>query len=109
MPYLTSSEDADTPATPATQALPVGRVVHYRLSAGDIGEIDRNTPQRDGDGRVVRNAVRVGQVYPAQVVAVFGSATVANLVVQLDGTATHWTTSRSCGDGEGQWSWPERM
>lgn len=106
MPYSTSSEDADTPAT---QAPTVGRIVHYRLSAGDIGGIDRNTPQRDGDGRVVRNAVRGGQVYPAQVVAVFGSSTEVNLVVQLDGVAQYWATSRSEGDGEGQWSWPERV
>ena len=87
----------------------LGRIVHYRLSAGDVAEIDRMSPQRDADGRYLRNPAREGDVYPAQVTAVFGTGGTANLVVQLDGPAQHWATSRQPGDGDGQWFWPPRV
>lgn len=92
-----------------------GRIVHYTLSAGDIGVIDRLHPAvtKDDDDRPVvhRNAVAEGQVYPATVVRVFspGSSTV-NLRVHLDGdgTADYWATSRGEGDRPGGWVWPPR-
>jgi hypothetical protein len=86
----------------------IGRIVHYTLNAGDVTLIDRHSP-RIVDGRTVRNDVRAGQAYPAQVVAVFGSGSTANLIVQLDGEGQHWATSRQVGDGEGQWAWPPRV
>lgn len=87
----------------------IGRIVHYTLSAGDVNVIDQRSP-RIVDGQVVRNDVRPGQVYPAQVVAVFGSGSTANLVVQLDGVSQYWATSRVEGAaGEpGRWIWPPR-
>lgn len=82
----------------------IGRIVHYRLSAGDVQSINIQHPPRD------RNAVREGQVLPATVTAVFGEASgSANLAVQLDGVGTYWATSRPEGDGPGQWSWPPRV
>jgi hypothetical protein len=92
-----------------------GRIVLYKISAGDVGVIDRLHPEttKDGDGRAVvhRNAVAEGQVYPATVVRVFspGSQT-ANLRVHLDGdgTADYWATSRTESDNPGAWSWPPR-
>lgn len=85
----------------------IGSVVHYQLSANDCATVDLQSPQRDGDGRYLRNPVSEGQVLPAQVVAVFGPVCV-NLVVQLDGRGQHWVTSRCLGDQPGTWSWPAR-
>jgi hypothetical protein len=87
----------------------LGRIVHYRLSEHDVAEIDRESPRRTGGVGVQRNPVSVGQVYPAQVVATFGSGTTANLAVQLDGAAQHWATSRVEGDSPGTWCWPPRV
>lgn len=81
----------------------IGRIVHYRLSAGDVQSINIQHAARD------RNAVHADMVLPAMVTAVFGEESgTANLAVQLDGTGTYWATSRAEGDGQGQWSWPPR-
>jgi hypothetical protein len=85
-----------------TQTPSVGRIVHYTLSKGDVTTIDYQIPRRD------RNPVAEGQVYPAQIVAVW-SPSCCNLVVQLDGVAQYWVTSRSEGDQAGTWSWPSRV
>jgi hypothetical protein len=89
----------------------LGSTVFYTLSEADIPLIEHRSPQRqkvehDGGASTVymRNPVAVGQVYPAQVVAVFGP-TAANLIVQLDGYAQYWATSRSQGDEPGQYAW----
>lgn len=97
-----------TPPQPPRQRPSVGRIVHYKLSAGDVAIIDRDTP-RVVDGRTVRNDVRAGQVLPATVTAVFGTGSTANLIVQLDGAGQYWATSRSESDNEGAWSWPPRV
>ena len=98
--------------------LTIGRIVHYRLGAEDVRAINRRrtdaaaaTGTRDTDGAQVHvgNTAMAGARYPALVVAVFGGATTANLQVFLDGNDSYWATSRVLGDGEGQWSWPERV
>ena len=79
----------------------LGSIVFYKLNDGDIPHIDARNDQP-------RNPVRAGQVYPAQVVAVFDTSpasTTANLIVQLDGYAQYWATSRSCGNQPGQYAW----
>lgn len=81
----------------------VGRIVHYQLSAADAELID----QLHAFDQTARNPVREGQVYPAQVTAVFSPSCV-NLVVQLDGIAQYWATSRQPGDQPGAWFWPPR-
>jgi hypothetical protein len=86
----------------------IGRIVHYKLSEGDVAEINRHIPQHREDRSWRRNPVSVGQVYPAQVVAVFDGGSSANLAVQLDGAAQYWATSRAEGDEPGRWSWPPR-
>jgi hypothetical protein len=89
----------------------VGRIVHYRLAQGDVSQIEDQSPSRDQrSGLTCRNPVSVGQVYPAQIVAVFsGGSGSCNLVVQLDGTVQYWATSRAHGNEPGQWAWPERV
>jgi hypothetical protein len=87
--------------------LSIGRIVHYKLSAGDVSQIDANLPQ--SRGLQVRNPVSEGQVLPAVVVAIFGSDSTANLKVLLDGEDDYWATSRTLGEGNGHWSWPERV
>jgi hypothetical protein len=86
-----------------TQTPSVGRIVHYTLSKGDVATVDNQIPRRD------RNPVAEGQVYPAQIVAVWSAEGCVNLVVQLDGLAQYWATSRSLGDQPGTWSWPPRV
>lgn len=79
----------------------VGRIVLYRLNAGDIDLIDRRLPEHFEH----RNAVREGDIYPAMVVRVFApSVTTANLQVFLDGDCSYWATSRTEGDEPGHWS-----
>lgn len=87
----------------------VGRIVHYKLSAGDVAEIDRQHPMYNADGvRAQRNPVSEGDVCAALVVRVF-DAGYSNLQVFLDGAVRYWATSRQEGDGTGQWSWPPRV
>ena len=86
----------------------IGRIVHYRLSEGDVLAIDRKLP-RTNVSPIERNSVRAGDVYPAMVVRVFDpSVTTANLQVFLDGDCSYWATSRTEGDEQGHWSWPPR-
>lgn len=87
--------------------LSIGRIVHYRLSAGDVVQIDNRLPTHRG--QQVRNPVSEGQVLPAVVVAIFGSGSTANLKVLLDGEDSYWATSRTLGEGNGHWSWPPRV
>jgi hypothetical protein len=108
----------------------LGRIVHYKLTAGDVEQINRRRedfhafnranrasaaspgyfPGRSGHVGHFGNEVTEGDVYPATVVRIFspGSTTV-NLQVQLDGNDTYWATSRPEGDEPGQWSWPPRV
>lgn len=85
----------------------VGSHVFYKIAEADLPLIDERAPQhKPGAASVyLRNHVRAGQVYPAQVVAVFGSGTTANLMVQLDGYGQFWATSRVEGSGPGQYAW----
>lgn len=83
----------------------IGRIVHYRLSAGDVAVIESRLPYDSAR----RNPVSEGQEFPATVTAVFGSGTTANLVVQLDGIEQYWATSRQEGEGPCTWSWPVRV
>ena len=107
----------------------VGRIVHYTLTQAEADAINKlradyhafkkgitapPTPGLPGaDGHVVHigNWCEAGQTYPAVVVRNFPGETagLANLQVLLDGTDTHWVTSRAEGEGPGTWSWPERV
>jgi hypothetical protein len=104
----------------------IGRIVHYTLTAADADAINtRRTdfeahkqtlggkPQpghRGATGHVahIGNHAAAGDVYAAMIVRTFGGPA-ANLQVHLDGTDTHWATSRTEGDGEGHWVWPPRI
>lgn len=111
-----------------------GRIVLYKLAEQDAQVINGNRadaaaftssvtstskilgPPRPGQrGRTghavhVGNDVHAGDVFPAIVVRVFGPEhdldPSVNLKVELDGTDSHWATSRTQGDEPGQWSWP---
>lgn len=108
------SRETSTPSGPAPT---IGRIVHYRLSKQDAAEINRRR-QRYADApdqswgflAPVGNHAAAGQVFPADIVRVFGDSpkSAANLQVKLDGTDVLWVTSRTCGDEDGQWSWPGR-
>lgn len=104
----------------------IGRIVHYTLSEADAAAINvrredfkafgdshphSHAPGQPGTtGHIahVGNHASAGEVCPATIVRVFGSASAANLQVHLDGNDTYWATSRTEGTGPGHWSWPER-
>lgn len=85
----------------------IGRIVHYTLTESDAALIDQQNRHAGSN----RNSVRVGEVYPAMVVAVFGNGEHANLKVFLDGGpgAEYWATSRPEGETPGTWCWPPRV
>lgn len=98
-----------------------GRIVHYRLNQGDVDAImRRRTTGADiaklingnvwpaGAQAHIGNSVAPGDYYPALVVRTWPGATSVNLQVFLDGCDVYWATSRTDGDGEGQWCWPPR-
>jgi hypothetical protein len=105
-----------------TTAPTIGRIVHYRLTAGDAEQINRRradasnltaagstlASQELGAQIHVGNSVEQGQVYPATIVRVWDGSASVNLQVALDGSDTYWATSRQEGDDEGQWAWPTR-
>lgn len=104
----------ETPAAVPPPVATICRIVQYRLSDVDAeaisaarGEADKAPKHAWGSQTHVGNAVAAGDPFPAMVVRTFGSGTV-NLQVFLDGSDTYWVTSRSEGDGDGQWSWPAR-
>ena len=105
----------------------IGRIVHYRLSAQDVEQINRRRTtskaiaDRIANGAVgaqwplgaqahIGNEVHKGDAYPMLIVQVWGpSATSAvNGQVFLDGNDVFWATSRSVGDQPGTFSWPTR-
>lgn len=89
-----------------SQTPTLGRVVHYRLSEGDVDNVLAFRADKD---YFVGNGVSEGQTYPAQVVATFNGGASCNLVVTLDGKDTLWVTSRPEGDTPGTWTWPPRV
>lgn len=96
----------------------IGRTVLYQLSSGDAEAINRRRADRQAHQRKqpreatgyvahVGNHAEECQVFPAVVVRVFDvSDPYVNLQVSIDGNDTYWATSRTEGDGPGQWSWP---
>lgn len=113
----TSDVSRETSATGPAPSL--GRIVHYRLSQADAREINRRRKrfadapaQAWGFQAHAGNHAAAGQVFPADIVRIFADDpkpdTAVNLQVKLDGTDIYWATSRTCGDEDGQWSWPAR-
>jgi hypothetical protein len=78
----------------------LGRIVHYRLTQGDVDAI-KALPRQN-------NPVEAGQVVAAVVVRVW-SGTTCNLRVLLDGQDDYWATSRTQGDENGTWNWPQHI
>jgi hypothetical protein len=117
----------------------LGRIVHYRLSADDVAqinrrrttgasiadrmklELDRLNHERDegvqafawpaGAQAHIGNEAHEGDVFPMLIVAVWGTtpSSCVNGQVFLDGCDVFWALSRSVGDGPGTWSWPPRV
>lgn len=87
-----------------------GRIVHYKMSAGDIANA---VP----DASHSLNRPGVGAVLPAMIVRVWADEptedTACNLQVFLDGDCSYWATSRKQGpvdDPEpGTWFEPPRV
>lgn len=78
----------------------VGRIVHYRVSKSDAGEIMRRCVVAAGEGDML----------PAIIVASDPADTHGtNLQVLLNGHGTFWAGSRKEGTGPGEWSWPPRV
>lgn len=81
-----------------------GRIVEYTLTEFDCQSItaSRKTEGNSASG----NFVTPGDTYPMVIVRCWGGQTegaAVNGQVLLDGTDTFWATSRTGGDGPGQW------
>lgn len=88
----------------------IGRIVHYRLTSNDAQVITRIRRTANPEGALeysIGNPVSEGYIYPAMVVAAFGSDAV-NLKVFLDGSDDYWACSRNEGAEPGCWFWPPR-
>lgn len=106
-----------------SQALSIGRIVHYTLSEDDALQINKRrkdaknlnaagvtlASQELGAQIHVGNEVRAGEQYPATIVRVFEAAKSANLRVWLDGNDDLWACSVSEGAGVRHWNWPPRV
>lgn len=107
----------------------IGRIVHYRLSADDVVQINRRRTTRKsiadrmkyGDDPLMKawpagaqahigNDVKEGDVFPMLIVRVWGPSaeSTVNGQVFLDGSDVYWTTSVSVGEGPRTFSWPTR-
>lgn len=82
----------------------IGRIVHYKLSSGDVSLILSKHQDRSSC-----NQAAIGDVYPAMIVRIWGDDPYVNLQVFLDGDCSYWATSRTEGEDEGHWVWPERV
>lgn len=91
-----------------TQIPTIGRIVHYTVSEDDAKLIEQKRWELPTGSR--GNRIEAGQVYPALIVRTWGATpeTAIQLQVFLDGSDTYWATSRTQGDGPGQWVWPQR-
>lgn len=114
----------------------IGRIVHYRLSAQDVEQINRrrttgtsiadrmksSAPSVDGSAPTIYawpegaqahigNEVHEGDVFPMLIVKMWGSSSHAavNGQVFLDSNDVFWATSRTVGDQPGTFSWPARV
>ena len=111
----------------------IGRIVHYRLDANDVAQINRRRttgkeiadriaqgmvtstpPQRPvwplGAQAHIGNEAREGDVFPMLIVKVWGKTPTSgvNGQVFLDGNDVLWATSVLAGEGPRTFSWPER-
>lgn len=82
-------------------------IVHYALTPNDVmvisGELTRTSP-----GRPPQNAVELGEIYPAVITSITGTAPrVAHLVVFLNGPDQFWAPGREEGTTVGTWSVPQ--
>jgi hypothetical protein len=98
--YTLTSHDAQAINQRRLDANAFRRSLAHPIEQGDRG--------RTGHVLHEGNSASEGQVFPAFIVAVFGSGTTANLHVLLDGNDTYWATSRQQGDDPGQWQWAAR-
>lgn len=106
------------PATPASMAPTVGRILIYALSRQDADAINRRRrharehiqEHRDNSNGVqihVGNDVSEGQEFPMIVTRAWGPHCV-NAQVFLDGNDLYWASSVLEGEGAGRWHWPVR-
>lgn len=93
----------------------IGRIVHYKLSVGDV-EVIAAERAKSG-GALHGNPVEAGQVYPMMITRVWGDQPMSavNGQVLLDGNHSLWVTSVAVyvpgvvpGNGERRFTWPAR-
>jgi len=97
-----------------------GRIVYYvvseqaaaeimrrRTTGGSIAERLKVLAWPAGAQAHLGNEVKVGDIYPAMVLRVWGSSGCSNIKVMLDGSDEYWATSVSFEDDKrpGSWHW----
>ena len=84
----------------------VGRIVHYRLASGDLGQVQYKQPGMSC------NPHREGDIVPMLICRVWAGPdganeqTCVNGQAFVDGNFSLWVTSRQQGPNPGQWSDP---
>jgi hypothetical protein len=113
----------------------IGRIVHYRLDANDVVQINqRRTNSKSIADRLISgvpsvegkavsvyawpagaqahigNEAHEGDAFPMLIVKIWGTTPTSSVNGQvfLDGNDVLWATSVSVGDGPHSWSWPAR-
>lgn len=88
------------------------RIVKYTLNDIDVRRINEQRAYSAGHPSELRgNTVVAGDVFPLIIIRTWGdtSTSAVNGQLLLDGNDTLWLTSVTCGDGQGQFTWPERV
>lgn len=105
-----------------TQKPSIGRIVRYTLSDQDAEAINRRRADAarnisahretaDGSQVHIGNTVHEGEVFPLVITRTWSDQPggAINGQVLLDGNDTLWVSSRTGGDGAGQYAWPARV
>ncbi len=125
----TAREEQYNPKGEFTMVPTIGRIVHYRLSADDVTQINRRRTtgksiadrmQYGGDPILkawpagaqahIGNEAAEGDTYPMLIVRCWGDTetSAVNGQVFLDGNDVLWATSVCAGEGPRTFSWPSR-
>lgn len=84
----------------------IGRIVHYRLSAADVGTLTSWHRQSGAQGSPIREGQVVAMIITA--VALTAEQHFVNGQCFLDGELRYWVKGADFGEMPGTWSWPPR-
>lgn len=100
----------------------IGRTVHYLLTETDAQAINRRRTSGTNIAERIRerlwpvgaqahigNDVQAGDEFPMMMTRIWGSGSMVNGQVFLDGNDVFWAASVHEGNVNGAWHWPEKV